>query len=77
MIKARFKPSAEWTPDERLSVIAELAEGMEDQSGIKTPARDVIFDVAVRITAIATRPAPFLEEHRKAILNGNKTSPAR
>jgi hypothetical protein len=60
--------SKEWTPEERLKVIAEIAGRM-----IKHPAviRDKkLMDIQERLTFLALGSAEFLEINRKSIIEG-------
>lgn len=71
MLKINFAPSPEWTTGERLVMIGQLTGQLEDLlaagAGIDVPqARDAL----ERVRYLIHRPAGFLQDNRRAILDG-------
>ena len=64
-------PSPEWTPEERLKLIARLAWLLESdmEQGHNWPKQN---DAIERIRMIAGRGKEFLEANRQSILKGNQ-----
>ena len=65
-----FEPSKEWTAEDRLKVIAGISDRLVSWSHQREVPRAVIYDTAERINSAATKPAAFLEDNRKSILEG-------
>lgn len=67
----KTNPSTEWTADERLAVVAELAIELSDAiTNGRHGVLGITFDHSERIHFLAMMPAEFLEANRDAILNG-------
>lgn len=69
--------STEWTEEERLNLVAFLANQLLEVSRVESVPREQVFDVSNRIILLLTQPPEFLETNRNAILEGHYKSGSR